>query len=52
MCTADEFNGGHPALRRDLQARGMGYVLAAALQPPGLCVGGGGGEVVVTVGMW
>lgn len=29
-CTADEFYGGDRALRRDLQARGMGYVLAVA----------------------
>jgi DDE superfamily endonuclease len=28
--TADEFYGGDRALRRDLQARGMGYVLAVA----------------------
>lgn len=27
---ADEFYGGHRGLRRDLQARGMGYVLAVA----------------------
>src|SRR5690606_21994507 len=29
-CTADEFYGGDRALRRDLQARGVGYVLAVA----------------------
>jgi SRSO17 transposase len=29
-CTADEFYGGDRGLRRDLQARGMGYVLAVA----------------------
>jgi SRSO17 transposase len=29
-CTADEFYGGDRALRRDLQTRGMGYVLAVA----------------------
>jgi SRSO17 transposase len=29
-CTADEFYGGDRALRRDLQARTMGYVLAVA----------------------
>jgi SRSO17 transposase len=29
-CTADEFYGGDQHLRRDLQARGMGYVLAVA----------------------
>jgi SRSO17 transposase len=29
-CTADEFYGGDRTLRRDLQARGMGYVLAVA----------------------
>jgi SRSO17 transposase len=29
-CTADEFYGGDQHLRRDLQARGVGYVLAVA----------------------
>lgn len=29
-CTADEFYGGDRHLRRDLQARGLGYVLAVA----------------------
>jgi SRSO17 transposase len=29
-CTADEFYGGDRGLRRDLPARGMGYVLAVA----------------------
>jgi SRSO17 transposase len=29
-CTADEFYGGDQHLRRDLQARGLGYVLAVA----------------------
>ncbi len=29
-CTADEFYGGDRALRRDLQGRGVGYVLAVA----------------------
>jgi SRSO17 transposase len=29
-CTADEFYGGDRRLRRDLQARGVGYVLAVA----------------------
>ncbi len=29
-CTADEFYGGDRGLRRDLQARGLGYVLAVA----------------------
>src|SRR6266508_1702976 len=29
-CTADEFYGGDRGLRRDLQARGVGYVLAVA----------------------
>jgi SRSO17 transposase len=29
-CTADEFYGGHRGLRRDLQAWGVGYVLAVA----------------------
>jgi SRSO17 transposase len=29
-CTADEFYGGDRHLRRDLQARGVGYVLAVA----------------------
>lgn len=29
-CTADEFSSGDRGLRRDLQARGMGYVLAVA----------------------
>jgi SRSO17 transposase len=29
-CTADEFYGGDQHLRRDLQARGIGYVLAVA----------------------
>jgi SRSO17 transposase len=29
-CTADEFYGGDRGLRRDLQARGIGYVLAVA----------------------
>jgi SRSO17 transposase len=29
-CTADEFYGGDRALRRDLHARGMGYVLTVA----------------------
>jgi SRSO17 transposase len=29
-CTADEFYGGDQYLRRDLQARGIGYVLAVA----------------------
>jgi hypothetical protein len=29
-CTADEFYGGDRELRRDLQARSMGYVLAVA----------------------
>lgn len=34
-CTADEFYGGDRQLRRDLQADGVGYVLAVAKRPPG-----------------
>ena len=34
-CTADEFYGGDRHLRRDLQARGVGYVLAVAKKSPG-----------------
>jgi SRSO17 transposase len=34
-CTADEFYGGDRHLRRDLQARGLGYVLAVGQEPPG-----------------